>query len=405
MPSPSVYPLEQSEEGSSLPAGSERKVIMKKRIGSLLLAAVTVLALCFSTLAASAGTARRWQVYTERGSVYWKGAKAAEAGAKAPLWQPAWLPEGWALEHGSTRDGVWPETDWEYRRGEETLSVTVCAPSDLFFCHLMDHEAGGKMQKKTVKVQGYQADFLRVNQEAALLWEDNQGTLFVLLHSGALTQAELEKAANSFAKIDNPLPDFRLGWAPVQDRELRRSTTLPGYAEDYGGTPDFIRFEYAAQPLNAPAGTPEDVTVLGIPARLWLGDPKETGTLVRSSVSGKTAEIPTEKTWSTLIWTDPETGVCFRIKGNKLTKETMLRMAESVEPGKAPSWPAPASAAKVPASNAPAPVPSASGGPNASRRSWVADGWTASVTHADGTVERIPNFSELFPGQDLPRQR
>lgn len=167
--------------------------------------------------------------YTDRGSVYWKGAKAAEACAKAPLWQPAWLPEGWALEHGSTRDGVWPETHWEYRRGEETLSVTVCAPSNLFFCHLMDHEAGGK--------------------------------------------------------------------------------------------------------------------------------------------------------------------------------ETMLRMAESVEPGRAPSWPAPASAAKAPASNAPAPVPSASSDPNASRRSWAADGWTASVTHADGTVERIPNFSELFPGQDLPRQR
>ena len=158
---------------------------------------------------------------------------------------------------------------------------------------------------------------------------------------------------------------------------------MPGYSEDIGGS-SYIRFIYAKQPLYSPAKTPETVTVRGIQARLWLGDPKETGTVVTSSASGKTVEIPTEKTRSTLIWTDPETGICFCIQGNKLSKETMLRMAESVEPGQA------AAADKAPASNAPA-----SSTPGASRQSWVADGWTATVTHADGTVKRVPNLSEL----------
>lgn len=356
---------------------------MKKRIVSVLLAAMTVLALCTSALAAPARTKRHWQVYVERGSIHWKGSKAAEANAQAPFWQPTWLPEGWALEYAATRDGVWPETNWVYRRGEETLSFSLCAPSDFSFQCWMDPEAGDKTPKKTAKVQGYQADFWQVNKESALAWEDRQGNLFLMLHSGSLTQAELEKIANSVAELSEPLPDYRLGWTPVQDQELRRSTTMPGYSEDIGGS-SYIRFIYAKQPLYSPAKTPETVTVRGIQARLWLGDPKETGTVVTSSASGKTVEIPTEKTRSTLIWTDPETGICFCIQGNKLSKETMLRMAESVEPGQA------AAADKAPASNAPA-----SSTPDASRQSWVADGWTATVTHADGTVKRVPNLSEL----------
>lgn len=303
---------------------------MKKRIGSLLLAVMTVLSLCSYAVAAPARTARHWQVYLDHGSICWKGAKAAETGTQAPLWRPVWLPEGWALEYGATRGGVWPETDWEYLRGEETLSFSLCAPSDLFFCHWMGEEASDKTPKKTVKIQGYPASFWQVDKESALAWEDRQGNLFLILHSGSLTQAELEKIANSAAELSGPLPDYRLGWAPAQDQELRRGTTTPGYAEIGGGTPDYIRFACADQPLNAPAGTPELVTVQGVQARLWLGDPNETGTIVTSPVSGKTVELPTEKTWSTLIWTDPETGICFRIQGKKLSKEIMLRMAKSV---------------------------------------------------------------------------
>ena len=40
--------------------------------------------------------------------------------------------------------------------------------------------------------------------------------------------------------------------------------------------------------------------------------------------------------------------------------------------------------------------------PNSSRQSWVADGWKATIERADGTVEEVPSFSYLFPGQELP---
>ena len=90
---------------------------MKKRIASMLLAAAAVLGLCTPALAAPAKSARCWKVYVEHSSIYWQGSKAAEPDAKAPVWQPAWLPEGWTLEYGAARDGVWPETNWVYRCG------------------------------------------------------------------------------------------------------------------------------------------------------------------------------------------------------------------------------------------------------------------------------------------------
>lgn len=40
--------------------------------------------------------------------------------------------------------------------------------------------------------------------------------------------------------------------------------------------------------------------------------------------------------------------------------------------------------------------------PNSSHQSWVADGMQAFIIDEDGTVEEVPSFSDLFPGQELP---
>ncbi len=373
---------------------------MKRKITSFLLTAVTMLALCTSVLAAPAQTARHWQVYVENGSIYCKGPENATTSTPVPIWQPTWLPEGWTLDMGSIWGGAFPAANWTYSNGEESLYFRCCPPFDFSFCCWMDSEAGGKATKLQTKIQGYQANLWQINKESALAWEDQQGNLFLLLHSGSLTQANLEKIAGSMKEVSEALPEYRLGWTPNQDRELTRSTAMPGYIQDTGGTPDFIRFTYAAQPLTAPAKTPETVMVRGTSARLWLGDQSAKGFAVSSSVSGKTAEIPTEETWSTLIWTDPETNICFCIQGNKLTKETMLRMAESTELAQTtPKLTQSTDVKKTSGSDAVAPD---SNDPNASRQSWVADGWKATIVRADGTIERVPNFSELFPGRELP---
>lgn len=377
---------------------------MKKRIISLILAACTVLVLCTSAFAAEAKTFAHWNVYVENGGLYCRGSEAAAAGTTAPVFRPTWLPEGWTLDAASIHNGSWPETYWAYSNGEESLSLSCCAPSAHYFSHLMNTDSSVNTLKKATKIQGYPALFWQVKQTSALAWEDSQGRLFLFFHTGSLTQADLEKIAGSVAELTAPMPEYHLGWAPEQSG-MSTVTRMPGYMRDIGKSPDYIRFFYATQPLTAPERTPETVTVQGVQAQLWLGDPNATGVIVNSAITGRTAEIPTSDTWSTLIWTDPETGICFCIQGHKLAKETMLRMAESVALSQAEPTAAQPAAAGTPVSAANTTGASGATGaadPNASRQSWVADGWKAVITHADGTVERVPNFSELFPGQELP---
>lgn len=375
---------------------------MKKRIISLMLAACSVLVLCTSVFAAEAKTFAHWNVYMENASLVCAGSGTADPiNTPAPVYRPGWLPEGWTLDSASIMGRARPVTDWTYSNGEESLSFRCCAPFSYSFAVWMDEDAGVKTLKKTTKIQGYPAIFWQVKQESALAWEDSQGRLFLLLHTGSLTQADLEKIAGSVAELTEPMPEYHLGWAP-EGSGMSTVTRMPGYMRDIGKSPDYIRFFYATLPLTAPAGTPETVTVQGVQAQLWLGDPNATGVIVTSAITGRTAEIPTGDTWSTLIWTDPETGICFCIQGHKLAKETMLRMAESVALSQAESTAAQPAAASTPAPTANTASATGAADPNASRQSWVADGWKAVITHADGTVENIPNFSELFPGQELP---
>lgn len=371
---------------------------MKKRIISLMLAAFSALVLCASAFAAEAKAFTHWNVYMENGAIFGRCSAAADAGTAASADRPAWLPEGWTLDSASVMGKAFPVTEWVYSNGEESLSFQCCAPFPFFFSHWMGEDFGVATPKKSVKIQGHPAVFWQVKQESALAWEDLQGKLFLLLHTGSLTQAELEKIANSITELTDPMPEYHLGWVP-EGSGMLPSTAMPGYRRDAGKGPDYIRFFYAAQPLTAPKGTPEAVTVQGAQAQLWLGDPNAAGIMVTSAIDGEMAEIPTSDTWSTLIWTDPETGICFCIQGHKLAKETMLRMAESVALGKAePTAARPAAVSISPSAPNTASVP----GPNASRESWAADGWKAAITRADGTLERVPSFSKRLPGQGSP---
>ncbi|MEY8386509.1 hypothetical protein AALC17_04305 [Oscillospiraceae bacterium 38-13] len=304
---------------------------MKRRMISILLAAALTLALCTPALAAPAKSAGRWKVYVENGSIHYTGLKAAEEGAAAPVWKLSWLPEGWALDGAHSRDGVFPATNLYYVKGEEYLELSCNGPSEFSFQSWLGLEAGKRDLPREITVQGYRAVFCQTDGNSALAWENAGGVLFLLLHKGSLTQADMERIAGGVVEeTDEAIPEYRLGWTPEQEIALSRSVTLPGYVRDIGGRPDFIRFAYARQPLHAPEKKPEAVTVRGIPARLWLGDPKAECTVVASAATGKAVELPTEETWSVLHWTDPETGIRFCIQGHKLSKAVMLRMAESV---------------------------------------------------------------------------
>lgn len=322
---------------------------MKKRIVSILLAALTALSLCTPALAAPNGQAvpgRRWRRDKQSATVSYYGPEDAGQPKyeQPPAYRPTWLPEGWGLEKlmivGEDNICVLRV----YRKGGTRMSFTCCLPSKVgyFGVALCDKNASPQARKspppvefQPLQVQGRGADFYQAGSSAYLFWEDQNGALYYL--EGDLDRASMLRMAESVKEDDRPLlPDYRLGWEP-EGTKITRRDVLPGMVmveadKEVPGRDDVpcYTFAYSSEPLNVPEGTPEAVKGKGVEARYWKGVPR----------NGSVSQYPSESEMSTLLWTDPETGICFRIKGNKLSKADMLRMAESVTLKKA----APASA-------------------------------------------------------------
>ena len=332
---------------------------MKKQITSLLTGALTLaLALTLTTtaLAAPAGTAqtaaqtgaaqtqaaqtdRQWQRTWEGNHVFYTSPVPAE-GVRfggPPAWRLTEVPEGWKLDNVNVT-GIGGNCTWVYRKGADSLEFSCWYPHSGRVGKTLRTEADAASVYHGAAVNGASADFYQDEDEGILVWENGEGMLFRL--KAPLSQTELETIAASAAQTQaEALPVYRLGWVPEGSTSSSRSTLREAVREGWTG-PDKVTFGwmYAAATAGAlaePEGTPETVTVKGVQAKYWAGDPAAEGCLTISVGSGdapmqKVLEIPAEAQLSTLLWTDAATGVTFRIQG-KMDKATLLRMAESVK--------------------------------------------------------------------------
>lgn len=423
---------------------------MKKSIRSLLcgLGAALLLLTCLpaSALAASGGQGeqaqsipgRQWRREKRDTTVSYYGPE--EAGHpqfdRPPVFRPTWRPEGWALDYTWTPSGDHVSSRWEYYKGPARLEFTCylrCAGyigmalSDRNSPARMLGEAGPAVELQRAQVQSRDADFYQAGSSAYLIWEDDGGNLFLLC--GELDRASMIRMADSVKKVeDQDLPDYRLGWEPEGPKFIRRDV-MPGAVildvqkdmlPEYTNVP-FYTFLYASEPLNVPEGTPETVKVKGLEAKYWAGIQKK----------DRTIPWPSQEEISTLLWTDPQTGISFRIQA-PLDRDVLLRMAESVvqaAPGEPPlQSQAPAAedtqaaaqtnaerekkleeAKKIAYQDLSAASKEMQARILAARKlivsstSWAADGVTAYTVDENGKKTRLPHFSDLFPGWEMPR--
>lgn len=331
---------------------------MKKQITSLLTGALTLalaLTMTATALAAPAGTAQsaaqtgaaqtqaaqtgnQWQRTWEGNRIRYTSPVPAEGvrfGAP-PAWRLTEAPEGWKLDGVSIGNGG--NSIWVYRKGADSLEFSCWHPHSGQARTMLRTEADAASVYHGASVNGASADFYQDEDEGILVWENGEGMLFRL--KAPLSQTELETIAAAAAQTQaEALPVYQLGWVPEGSTSTSRSTLREAVREFWTG-PDKVEFGwmYAAATAGAlaePEGTPETVTVKGVQAKYWAGDPAAEGCLTVSVGSGgapmqKVLEIPAEAQLSTLLWTDAATGVTFRIQG-KLDKATLLRMAESVK--------------------------------------------------------------------------
>ncbi|WP_295744442.1 hypothetical protein [uncultured Oscillibacter sp.] len=288
-----------------------------------------------------------WFRETFEGYTYYTGPAPDEIaeGEQTPVWRPTWVPEGWLLEDarqtGPHYDGAGVDltASWTYVKGQETLN---------FHCYLRPSGSVGAAYGAAVNasstlhkttVQGYDADFYEGKPFHGyitndLVWKNEQGTLFWL--SGGLDQATLERIGESVAEAREALPDYRLGWVPEGAEERSGfGAAFPEFVQETWDILDQGGFDWAyssyelSAPREAEEGVPEAVTVRGIPAEFLTEVPTQSLTMsIGSGEDSTTIELSGRPT-SALLWTDPETGISFRITGY-LEKEDFLKIAENI---------------------------------------------------------------------------
>lgn len=261
-----------------------------------------------------------------------------------PAWYSSWNGDGWGIASvdASMSGNGWVR--WKWQKGTSYIDFTCSYPCSYSMGQGMSAEAALNSQK--VSVNGHQAELYQEGSTCILVWEDDDGVLFWL--RGLRVDAET-------------LTDFAGSIRPCT-AETSSSVTLPlvpkGYArmtrvasgntayEVWNGGNLCFTWLCTDGPVAVPSGDSETVAVNGTEARFWAateepehiqspilvnGTPVEDGEAVIGSVTVTSATIPglQSKEVSTLVWTDPDSGLSFRLQG-ALNQETLIRMAEQM---------------------------------------------------------------------------
>ena len=290
---------------------------------------------------AVAVSGRQWLRELKGGGIYYCWSKPDEVlqYTDLPSFRPTWLPEGFALSGVGTSPIGTPNSSagWNYENGEGGLvSLTCYRPTDKPCGFGSGVEVDTAALLREAAVRGRSADFYQIQNVANLVWEDDAGNLFWL--QGGLDQATLEKIADSVKADGNEaLPIYQMEWMPDGFQRSASTVTPQMVTESWSrdtqadGQPRIrtrFRWYYSQEPQAAPVGTAETVTVKGIQARFWAADPEAEPSAVTSG--DKVISISsTEKQMNTLLWTDAQSGITFRLLA-PLDKDVMIRMAESV---------------------------------------------------------------------------
>lgn len=262
-----------------------------------------------------------------------------------PTWYPTWLPDGWSLEEAEGRTS---RADYRFAGGEGRMTFWCGYPDGGSF----GFSSGEEMTQsgRQVTVQGYPADLYEKGGQMYLIWENEDGILFWFSATN-VSEEDLLKTAESVEPVEGELPEYRMTWAPEGYTEFDRSVLPAAVQETWMGPDTSLTLLYSAEPLKVPDGTWETLSVNGVKAQYWAAEPRESGsdTLVNGQESdGSSVEVggitittgtivgPNSARVNTLAWTDPDTGLFFRLHGT-VDRDTLIRMAESIAAAETPS--------------------------------------------------------------------
>ena len=204
--------------------------------------------------------------------------------------------------------------------------------------------------RESIQIQGHSADYYESEEYRVLLWENEEGFLFLLRGESSLDRESLLSIAESIVYYDDPGIAYELDWAPSEYEPMYRDELVGAAQEEWTFQKTSLTWRYVIDPVCGfllPDGEPEEVTLGDFTAQYWAaeepfeaedsgptminGEPVE-GSGSSVTVGGVTITVsgdPDADQTSTLLWTDPGTNTTFLLEG-ALDRYDLMRMAASV---------------------------------------------------------------------------
>lgn len=261
-------------------------------------------------------------------------------------WRITWLPDGWELENMTTIT-----QRYQGPSGQGTLTYACYPAGDSEMTTNVDDTADADTVRQTITVQGCQADYYESEKYRVLLWENEEGFLFMLRSSTALDQEAFLKIAQSITCYTGPDIAYEMGWVPPEYDAMYRDELMGAAQEEWTFNQVSLSWQYVVDPvcpLALPDGEPEEILLEdGVTLYYWAAEeafeaPDSATTTVNGepvehsgssiSVGGVTITISgsaEDEQIGTLAWTDSDSNTIFVLEG-ALGREDLLHMAQSV---------------------------------------------------------------------------
>lgn len=271
--------------------------------------------------------------------------RETESDALPSNWRITWLPEDWEILYIS-RD------TWKYSGpyGKGSLTYGCYAPGSSGLTTNVDDVSDADSVRETIQVQGTQADYYESRGYRVLLWENEEGFLFLLRGGPFLDRESFLKIAESITYYEGPDVAYEMGWVPPEYDDMHRDELVGAAQEVWTYNQTSLTWRYVTDPICEfllPYGEAEEVTVGSVTAQYWAAEeplePEDSDPFLVNgeSVEGDGSSVavgdvtisvsvgPDPRQTSTLLWSDPDTNTAFLLEG-MLDRDDLIRMAESV---------------------------------------------------------------------------
>lgn len=306
-------------------------------------------AIALGALMAASPTIRasvlRWLREITGNEMTYYASQQEESDALSYHWRVTWLPEGWELERVSI-------TSWSFQGPPDqgTATFACSAPGDSGLTTNLYDVSDAEAARETITVQGHNADYYESQQYRVLLWENDEGFLFLLRSSTALEKSVFLKIAESVSYYEGPDTAYQMSWVPEEYEPLYRDELIGAVQEAWTYLHTNLTWQYVTDPICSfvlPEGEPEEIAVGDLTARYWAakesfqpsdstsitlnGEPLEpdNSSVTVGGIIVTTSGSSEEDQTGTLVWEDPDTNTLFLLEG-ALDRQDLVRMAESV---------------------------------------------------------------------------